>query len=129
METAFLVGRIIFGGYFIMSGVNHFMKLDMMAGYAGSKGVPQAKFAVASTGVLLVLGGLGVVLGVLIHASLLALAIFIVGVTPMMHQFWKITDPMQKMGEQINFMKNAALFGAVLMLYMIALPWPLSIAF
>ena len=35
---AFLAGRVIVGGYFLMAGLNHFMKLKMMAGYAKSKG-------------------------------------------------------------------------------------------
>jgi hypothetical protein len=33
-----------------------------------------------------------------------------------MHTFWKIQDPMAKMGEMINFTKNIALLGAVLIL-------------
>jgi hypothetical protein len=36
----FLVGRIIFGGYFVMSSANPFFKVDMMSGYAKSKGTP-----------------------------------------------------------------------------------------
>ena len=43
MEMAFLVGRIIVGLYYINSGIRHFTHLNMMAGYAGSKGVPFPK--------------------------------------------------------------------------------------
>jgi hypothetical protein len=31
-----------------------------------------------------------------------------------MHAFWKVQDPTVKMGEMVNFMKNIALLGAVL---------------
>jgi hypothetical protein len=31
-----------------------------------------------------------------------------------MHAFWKVQDPTAKMGEMVNFMKNIALLGAVL---------------
>jgi putative oxidoreductase len=32
-----------------------------------------------------------------------------------MHPFWKVQDPMAKMGEMVNFTKNLALLGAVAM--------------
>ncbi len=40
-----------------------------------------------------------------------------------MHQYWKVTDAGMKMGEEINFKKNLALLGALLMLLAIPLPW------
>jgi hypothetical protein len=45
----------------------------------------------------------------------------------MMHQFWKIQDPMARLGELINFQKNLALMGATLMFLVIPQPWPLSL--
>jgi len=45
-----------------------------------------------------------------------ALVLFLLPVTYMMHAFRKIQDPMVKMGEMVNFMKNHALLGAVLIL-------------
>ena len=111
----FLVGRILFGGYFVMSGMNHFMKMGMMSGYAGSKGVPSPKLAVIVTGLLLILGGLGILLGVYIHWAVLALGVFFVPVTFKMHNFWAVKDPQMKMMEMVNFMKNMALLGAALM--------------
>ena len=127
MEYLFLVSRILFGGYFIMNGVSHLKNIGGMAGYAASKGVPAPKLAVAVTGLLLVLGGLGIVLGAWIQYAVLALVVFLVPVTFKMHQYWKETDPMQKMGQQINFTKNIALLGAVLAYLFITLPWPLSL--
>jgi hypothetical protein len=41
----------------------------------------------------------------------------------MMHQFWKVADPMARMGEEINFYKNMGLTGAILMLLAIPQPW------
>ena len=34
MEIIVLVGRILFGGFFIVMGINHFQNLAMMSGYA-----------------------------------------------------------------------------------------------
>ena len=59
-----LVGRLLFGGFLAFQGLNHFMNTDEMAGYAGSKGVPAARFGVTASGIMLLLGGLGIILGV-----------------------------------------------------------------
>lgn len=37
METIFLIGRIILGGYFLYNAYNHFTELDALTGYAQSK--------------------------------------------------------------------------------------------
>jgi hypothetical protein len=34
----------------------------------------------------------------------------------MMHAFWKLKDPMARMSDMVNFSKNLALLGAVLLL-------------
>ena len=39
-NIAFFVGRVIAAGFFLMNGFNHFAQLNMMTGYAKSKGVP-----------------------------------------------------------------------------------------
>jgi len=127
MDFLFLFGRILLGGYFIMNGFNHIKNAEMLTGYAQSKGVPMPKVAVLGTSLLLLLGGAGILFGVYIDYAVLLLSIFLVGVTFKMHQFWTIADPMQKMGEQVNFMKNLALLGAVLMLLAIPTPWVISL--
>src|ERR1039457_3724115 len=55
-NIAFLVGRIIAGGFFLMNGFNHFAQLNMMTGYAKSKGIPAPALAVGGSGVLLFYG-------------------------------------------------------------------------
>ena len=115
METTLLyIGRILFGGYFAFSGFNHFKMLDMMSGYAKSKGAPMPKLSVAFSGVLLIVGGLSVLFDILPGFGLVALTLFLLPVTFIMHAFWKVQDPTVKMGEMVNFMKNIALLGAVL---------------
>jgi uncharacterized membrane protein YphA (DoxX/SURF4 family) len=117
METTLLyLGRILFGGYFIYGGFNHFKMLDMMSGYAQSKGAPMPKFSVAFSGLLLLIGGLSVLFNIYPGVGLVALLLFLIPVTVIMHAFWKVQDPMAKMGEMVNFMKNFALLGAVLIL-------------
>lgn len=123
MDIFFLIGRIIFGGYFIMNAWGHFKNLESMTGYVGSKGVASPRAAVFVGGLLLLFGGLGVLFGIAPEASLTLLIIFLVPVSYKMHAYWKETDPNVKMAEQIQFMKNMALIGALLMLYAIETPW------
>lgn len=110
------LGRILFGGFFIMSGYNHFAKLNMMSGYTQSKGVPASKPAVAGTGLLLLIGGISTLFNIYPVVGLVALILFFVPATFLMHAFWKIQDPMARMGERVNFTKNLALLGATLLL-------------
>lgn len=123
----FVIGRVLFGGFFIKSGFKHFSNAKMLAGYAASKGVKSSLFAVLGTGALLCVGGLGVLLGVYVRWAVAALAIFLIGVSFTMHAFWKVADPGMKMSEQVNFNKNMALLGAAFMLLAIAAPWPFSL--
>jgi putative oxidoreductase len=117
MQTVVMyLGRILFGGFFIMSGYNHFANLQMMAGYTQSKGVPASKAAVAGTGLLVLIGGISTLFNFYPVVGLTALVLFLVPTTFLMHAYWKIQDPMAKMGERVNFMKNLALLGGTLIL-------------
>lgn len=127
MIYIFFLGRILLGGYFLKNGFNHFKNLGMLTGYAQSKGVPMAKEMVMLTGVMMFLGGLGVLLGVYVQFSILLLALFLLGTLIKMHKYWEVTDPMARMGEHVNFYKNLALVGALLMLLAIPLPWAMSL--
>jgi uncharacterized membrane protein YphA (DoxX/SURF4 family) len=126
-STIFIVGRILLGGFFVYSGFNHFKGIAMMSGYAQMKGVPKPKPSVAFTGALLLVGGLSILLGVYPTVGVAVLALFLVPATYMMHAFWKIQDPMARMGEKVNFAKNVALLGAALSLLAIPQPWTVSL--
>jgi len=113
----------------MMSGYNHFKNLGMLTGYAQSKGVPMPKAAVLLTGAMMFLGGLGILLGAYIELSVLLLSVFLVIATFQMHQYWKIPDQMARMGEEINFKKNLALLGALLIILAVPLPWAVALVF
>lgn len=127
MEILLLVGRITFGAFFIMSGINHFTNLGMMSGYAGSKNVPAPGLAVIGSGVMLVLGGLSAILGLLPILGLWLLILFLAPTSMIMHNFWTISDAQQRAAEQVNFLKNVALIGAALALMYGATAWPLAL--
>ena len=117
MDILFLLGKIIFGGYFIYNAYGHFANLDALTGYAQSKKVPMPKTAVIITGIMLLIGGVSIISGQYVFIGLWLLIIFLVVTSILMHPFWKLADDMQlKMSEKINFTKNMALVGALLML-------------
>lgn len=125
-EVLFLVGRVLFGGFFLMTGLRHYMNTDMLAGYAQSKGVPSPRVAVLSSGLLILAGGLGVLLGAYVPWAVAALVLFLVLVSFKMHAYWTEAEPMKSQDMQ-NFMKNMALLGGALMLLMIPEPWAYSL--
>ncbi|KKW19380.1 MAG: hypothetical protein UY63_C0015G0021 [Parcubacteria group bacterium GW2011_GWA2_51_10] len=127
MEYLFLLGRVLFGGFWIWGGINHFRQGTMMEQYVASKKVPSAKLAVYGTGVLLVVAGIGIVLGIYVPLAVLLIVVFLVPVTYRMHDFWNVTDPNTKMIETVMFAKNLALLGAALAFLFVPLPWSLSL--
>lgn len=109
-----LLGRVTYGAILAVMSTNGFTNREEQAEYAESKGVPMPERLVLLSHGLLLFGSVGIVLGVLRRLSASAVAIFFVGVTPMMHDFWNVEDEDQQQMEMINFLKNAALFGAAL---------------
>lgn len=127
MPVIFLIGRLIFGAYWLLNAWNHLAHSDMLAGYAGSKNVPAPKVAVIGSGLLLLLGGLSLLSGYLPTVGIILLVIFLLGVTPQMHAYWTETDPQVRAMQQIQFRKNMALFAALLMLLSLPQPWAYSL--
>ena len=119
-------GRLIFGGYFLYNGINHFRERASMVEYARSKGVRNPDLAVAGSGLLILAGGLSIVTGVLPKIGAGLISAFLLGVSPRMHAFWREPEP-QRMNEMVNFTKNMALVGASLLAASRPEPWPWSI--
>lgn len=127
MKAPFLIGRIIFGGFFLYSGINHLLKAREMGPYAESKGIPNGELSVAVTGIPLIAGGASILLGVKPRYGAMAILGFLAGVSPIMHDFWSKEDPNQRQAEMINFMKNLALAGGALALMGVEEPWEASV--
>lgn len=109
-----LAGRILVGGVAAVFGLNHFTKADEMTGWARSKGVPAARLAVAFSGGLLIFAGLGIITYSAPVLSAFALISFIVVSSVMLHDFWNMAGD-DKQDNMINFMKNLAFIGGLLL--------------
>jgi uncharacterized membrane protein YphA (DoxX/SURF4 family) len=119
-----LAGRLIFGGYFLYAGLNHFIHMRQLAAIAAPHRVPGVMIPLS--GALLVLGALHLLVGVMPRLGLAMLVVFLVPVSLVMHPFWAEADP-QRMQDMINFTKNLALIGACFGFAAVPTPWPYSI--
>jgi uncharacterized membrane protein YphA (DoxX/SURF4 family) len=126
-HSLFLLGRAIFGGYFVYNGINHFKRRQQMTGYAAAKGTPAPDAAVVGSGAMLLAGGLSVISGIKPRQGLAAIVGFLVPVSLQMHRFWEEEDPTARQGEFVNFTKNIALAGAAVALMDMPEPWPASL--
>lgn len=127
MDIVFLIGRILFGGYFVLTGISHFSHLSQVTAYTRAKGVPYAGPVVLLSGPLLLLGGLSVLLGLWPWLGVALLLIYLVPVSGRIHNFWALDDPEERTFELVNFMKNTGLAGAALMILAAPTPWPYSL--
>jgi len=127
MKAPFLLGRILFGGFFLYNGINHLQKARDMAPYAESKGVPAPELAVKLSAIPLIVGGSSILLGVKPKLGAMAILGFLAGISPIMHDFWRIEDPNQRMQNMVDFMKNLALAGGALALMGVEEPWEASV--
>ena len=126
MKTAFLMGRIIVGAFFLYNAADHFVNRTMLAGFAASKGVPFPEIAVPAAGVLLLIAGVSFLLGWKPVVGITAITVFLIPVSIFMHAFWKEAGA-ARMADMVNFTKNMALLGAGWMFAAIPRPWNASV--
>ena len=117
MDAVLVIGRVLFALIFVASGINHITKAEHMTGYAQFKKVPAAKASVILSGVLFLLAAASLILGVYADLGALVLAVLLVIMAVMFHDFWKQTDPQQKQMEQIAFFKNISMAGGALVMF------------
>jgi len=127
MRALHVLGRAIFGGFFVYNGINHLQNSGGMGQYAAAKGVPAAEQAVQVSGLMLLAGGLSIMAGLKPKQGLATIIAFLVPVSLQMHRFWEEADAQKRQTEMIQFMKNMALVGAALTLMHGREPWPASI--
>ena len=116
-NTAALVGRILLVLMFLTSGFGKLTGFEGTVGYIASKHLPLPQVA-AIIAVLCELGG-GILLLVGFKARWagLVLAIFTLAAGLLFHDYWNLTDAAQIAANKINFWKNVAISGGMLMVF------------
>jgi putative oxidoreductase len=116
VDVVFLAARILFAHLFVLSGLtNHFSRRGVE--YARAYGAPTPELLVPVSGVAIVAGGLSVALGIWADLGALFVAAFLVGITPIMHAYWKEQDEQMKAMQIANVMKNVGLIGGALVIF------------
>ena len=119
MDIVELIGRLVFAGLFLFFAVQHVTQFAGYAAFAGSRGTPFPRLAVAVTGVMLAAGGTLVALGLWADLGAVILVAFLVPVAFVIHPFWRFSGA-ERAGEQAVFLKDVALGGAALALVALA---------
>ncbi len=109
-----LAGRFFFSLIFLMAGPMHFNPAEI--NYAASAGVPFAKFLVPASGLLAFLGALSILLGYRAKIGAWMIALFLLAITPVMHNFWSVQDAATQQMQMAMFMKNVSMFGGALLI-------------
>jgi len=109
-----LVGRILIALLFVPAGISKIAGFAGTVGYIASKGLPLPPVAAVAAIIVEVGVGLALLVGFKTRYAALILALFTLAAAISFHDFWTIADAMQKMNQNIHFMKNLAIAGGLL---------------
>jgi putative oxidoreductase len=115
-DVAALVGRLLLVAIFITSGFGKITGFEGTVGYIASKGLPLPQVGAIIAIVAELGGGILLAVGYKARWAALILAVFTLAAGILFHDYWA-ADAAQKMGQQINFWKNIAMTGGLLMAY------------
>lgn len=111
-----VLGRICLCAIFFLSAVgNKIPHFKQVAGYMASRGVPASQVMLAGAIVFLIVGSASVILGYKARIGATLLLIFLGLATYYFHNFWQMQGQAAQ-DQQIQFMKNLGLAGAMLMI-------------
>jgi len=127
MKIGHLAGRILLGGFLLYSSITNLIGFKAAVGYAQAMGVPMPQVGTMIAMILLLIGGLSIITGYRPVIGIAAMTIFFLAVTPLMHAFWNMSDPIMSQINMRFFEANVGLLGASWMFLAIPQPWPYSL--
>jgi putative oxidoreductase len=115
-KTAALIGRILLGAIFVVSGIAKLTDTASTVGYMTAQGIPYAHGLAIFAGVCEVAGGLAVAFGFLTRLAALGLFLFLIPTTFIFHNFWALEGAEAKT-QMVSFLKNLAIMGGLVLLW------------
>jgi putative oxidoreductase len=115
-DGAALVGRALLALLFIWSGFGKITGFGGTVGYIASQGLPMPGVLAALAVVVELGGGILLLVGFKARWVALLLALFLLVITPIFHAWWSVPDA-QVMAQQINFGKNLAILGGMMLVW------------
>ena len=104
-----LLGRILLGLIFVMSGINKITGFEGTQQYMASKGMPATAILLVGAIIMEVLGGLSVILGYRGRLGAAALVLFLIPATLIFHTNFA------EQTQMIMFLKNLSIMGGLLL--------------
>jgi uncharacterized membrane protein YphA (DoxX/SURF4 family) len=123
LDVTVLLARALFGLVLGYLAIGNLLSYEDTVAYARSKGAPLAGVTVPATSLLLLGGATAIAIGAYPALGALAVIVFLLGVTPVMHDFWTL-EGMDRQNEQVAFLKNVGLLaGALFVLALSSVEW------
>ena len=113
-NPAMLLGRLFLALLFVVSGIGKITGYAATAALMTSKGLPMVEILLPLTIAVELGGGLLLAIGWKTRWAAAALFLFLIPTTLVFHQFWGI-DPKLVQMQKVNFLKNIAIMGGMLM--------------
>jgi putative oxidoreductase len=110
-----LVGRIFLSVIFLLSGVNKLFAFKMYTGWAAGAHLPMPAVAIAIAAAIEILGGLAILTGFQTKLASWIVFLYLIPTTFFFHNFWTM-DGMNRIDNQVHFLKNVAVMGGLLIL-------------
>ena len=105
---ALLIGRVMMGGLFLLSGIQKLQGIDAVAGYISGVGFPAPLLFAWFAALLEVAAGAAIIIGKYFKEAAVTLAIFVFIITFIFH------SPNNWEANSLAFLKNMAIVGGLL---------------
>ncbi len=115
-DTLLLLGRILAGSIFVISGYGKLFGLAAFAASLEKNGVPYATTLAPVGACVEFFGGLAVVLGIEVRSAALLMIAFVIVATLISHRFWEAADAARR-AQVTQFSKNVAIIGGFVLLH------------
>lgn len=101
--------------FFILSVFSKVFRNKMMVEYATSKRLPMPAISVIIAAIIELLGGFAMIIGYQAAIASWILFVYLIPTSLIFHNFWAASEA-EKQNQFVNFMKNLAIMGGLLIL-------------
>jgi putative oxidoreductase len=115
MSVVKSLGRILLSSMFIYGGAGAFSEPGKRVALVEKAGIPSARQATILNGAIMVIGGTALAAGIFPKLAATVLIGSLIPTTFVGHAFWQEDEPAGRVGQQIQFFKNASMLGGLLL--------------
>lgn len=118
-----LLGRLLMGTYFILPGIQKITGYEKMTEYMLAHDVPAISVLLPLTIVIQIAAGIAIIVGFKGKFAAFILAGLTLVISIYMHDFWTMTEGMERAHETQNFFKNMGIMAGLLVMSNIGTGW------